>query len=199
MKKSVELSAVNNILILLSVIVSIIYAFIYVTQSDYLMIVSSLLVMMMPLGIYLIEKLFKIKIPSILKTGYLSFVLIAAVFGAIANFYGKFDYYDKFVHFFSGIFTTLLFIVIFRYIIKNKFDNVEIIKLGTIIFNTAIAAFWEIGEFSFDLLFKRGVQRGLTDTMTDMIAAITGGLVIIFLFIKPLMENEKICISKKTK
>jgi hypothetical protein len=199
MKKNVDLSVVNNILILLSVIVSITYAFIYVTQGDYLMIVSSLLVMLLPLGIYLIEEMLKISIPSILKTGYLSFVLISAVLGAIANFYGQFEYYDKFVHFFSGVFTTLIFIILFRYIVKSKFNNDKIIKLGTVIFNTAIAAFWEICEFSFDLVFKRGVQRGFTDTMTDMIAAIIGGLIIILFFMDPLMRNQKMLIYKKTK
>jgi uncharacterized membrane protein YjdF len=47
-----------------------------------------------------------------------------------------------------------------------------------VIFTIAIGALWEIGEFTFDVILKGSEQRGLEDTMMDMIYDSMAGIII---------------------
>ena len=45
-----------------------------------------------------------------------------------------------------------------------------------------MASFWEIGEFVSDQVFRANVQRGLGNTMRDLILGITGAAGLLLLF-----------------
>ncbi|MDD2469330.1 MAG: DUF2238 domain-containing protein [Bacilli bacterium] len=139
--------------------------------------------------LYIIDIKIGYKIPVIVKTISLSFLFISAVLGSVVDLYDYIPLYDKITHFLSGIAVSWLFIIwVLR---KNKDYNVCILRI--MCFNAAIAAFWEVGEYLVDLVFNTNFQKGLTDTMLDMIMAIIGGLLITLIY--KWKRKNNICLS----
>jgi hypothetical protein len=196
-KKLSPLSVINISIIVISIIVCIIFSVNYLIKKDYLMAVSSIVVIILPFAIYIFERIIKKIIPDDIKLSYLAFVLLSAVLGAIANLYGNLYFYDKIVHFLSGVVIALAFFIGLKFFDENIRYKKWIIILGTTIFNAGVAAFWEICEFYFDMVFNKHVQRGLTDTMTDMIAAIIGCIILSLILINQLTENRGLFKAKK--
>ena len=119
-----------------------------------------------------------LKAPTHLYVLALIFVYLASPLGSIMNFYRSIDPYDKIVHFFSGI-----LIAAFGWFVINKLlpavdGKTKFIGcLTAFLFASASAGLWEIFEFVTDILAGGGMQRGMVDTVTDMIAGNLGGIV----------------------
>lgn len=117
------------------------------------------------------------RIPTHLYVLALIFVYMASPLGSIMNFYRSIDPYDKIVHFFSGI-----LIAAFGWFIITKLLPVVdgktkfIACMVAFLFASAGAGIWEIFEFSADKLAGGEMQRGMIDTVTDMIAGNLGGI-----------------------
>lgn len=184
------LPKINAAIVVLSVLICIIYAVYYFMKSDIFMAMSSLVVIILPLLIYVIDRLTKWKIPNFIKTAYLLFLFESAILGAIGNFYGTVPLYDKWIHFTSGIIISWFFAIGFDLYRKHNKPNMGIFILFLTSFNTAIAAFWEISEFLFDIIFGKQVQRGLSDTINDMIVAVIGGIIITVIYILKYRKNK---------
>ena len=118
-----------------------------------------------------------LKVPRYLYILTLVFVYMASPLGSIMNFYRTIGPYDKIVHFISG-----LLIAAFGYVLITKLLPVVdkkaklIACLFAFLFASASAGIWEIFEFTTDKLAGGGMQRGMVDTVTDMIAGNLGGL-----------------------
>lgn len=113
----------------------------------------------------------------------IAFVFFASPVGSILNFYRTVGPYDKIVHFFSGILIAAFgYMIIWKMINKTKVDKKEHSKflgisvLFAILFSFAGAGIWEIMEFIMDILASGTMQRGMVDTITDMIAGDLGGI-----------------------
>lgn len=187
-KMSKNLSKINFSIVVFSVFMCIMYATLYFLKQDYLMVFTSLIVMLLPLLIYVVDKITKTIVPDPIKTAYLVFVFASAILGAIGNFYEYIHFYDKIVHFASGLLISSAFAVWYEKLYK-KYNIWEIIFSLTC-FNATIAMLWEVFEYTMDLLFDRHVQKGLSDTMTDMIMAVIGGILIAIVYID--RYNKKI-------
>lgn len=114
----------------------------------------------------------------------LAFVFFASPMGSVLDLYRSFGPYDKIVHFFSGILLATLGMMMIRYLIK-KFGNLDEGQLAKLIvpaiafaffFSSAGAGIWEIFEFTADKVAGGGMQRGMVDTVTDIIAGNIGAL-----------------------
>lgn len=114
----------------------------------------------------------------------LLFVFFASPMGSVLDLYRSFGPYDKIVHFFSGILLATLGMMIITYLLK-RFGQVEEGQMVKMIvpavifaffFSSAGAGIWEIFEFTADKLAGGGMQRGMVDTVTDMIAGNIGAL-----------------------
>lgn len=115
-------------------------------------------------------------------------VSLHSVFGIWMGFYDKFHIYDFILHLTGGMWLVFLIypIVIGIELLsadsKNPFFYFKMVTI-TLLTVTALGAFWEIGEFISDLIFKnypgyRLAQEGsLFDTMTDMLANLIGTIV----------------------
>lgn len=113
----------------------------------------------------------------------LAFVFFAAPVGSVLNLYRSVGPYDKIVHFFSGILIGAFgYMIIWKMINKNHIDKKEHSKLLSVsaLFSMlaagAGAGIWEIMEFTMDIIASGTMQRGMVDTITDIIAGDLGGI-----------------------
>lgn len=130
----------------------------------------------------------------------LAFVYFASPVGSVLNFYRSVGPYDKIVHFFSGILIAAFgYMIIWRLIRKNNVGKNEYNKLNgiSILFSIlaawAGAGLWEIMEFTMDIIASGTMQRGMVDTITDMIAGDIGGIcygLVMILVLKKKINNR---------
>lgn len=115
----------------------------------------------------------------------LLFCFFAAIVGSTLGGYDT-PYYDKIVHFGSGLLLTIAGYILFCVLkktrrIEGKEDTIIMfIFINT--FNLAIAALWEFYEYSTLVFFNydciNHYSSGVHDSMTDMLCAFVGGLLI---------------------
>ncbi len=158
---------------------------------------SVILVMLLP---WIIERVFKIKIPSNLKTTYVIYIFMAHFLGSIIDFYHRFNNYDKLMHFSSGILTAFTGVYLMSLLKtynskKNVFNIIFIIS-----FTTLVAFSWELFEFTCDNLFSKDAQNvlttGVSDTMWDMIVAFFGSVLVSILYTIEVKTKIKLLITR---
>lgn len=113
----------------------------------------------------------------------LIFVYCASPVGSVLNLYRSVGPYDKIVHFFSGILLAWIATVLLSRLFDRAVSEVRNTKLYMLLqcgfaffFSSAGAGIWEIFEFTTDRLTGGEMQRGMVDTVTDIIAGNTGAL-----------------------
>lgn len=140
---------------------------------------------------FVMNKLFKLQIPTFLCVTFWFFLFCSVFLGEVASFYYIVPHWDDFLHLLSSCMTGLLGYMIFAMFFKGK--NADIPRGGAVIFalcfSMAIGALWEIYEFSFDGLLKLNMQKyafedgveklgrlALIDTMKDIIVDTSGAV-----------------------
>ena len=122
---------------------------------------------------YIVNKLFKVKLNDGVIFVWLIFIFLAHYMGVTAEFYNKWEGFDKIVHTFSGILTAYVGMLLIPKDNKIWFSILFIIS-----FSWMCAGLWETFEFVCNILFggdaQRVVETGVTDTMMDMIVAFIG-------------------------
>jgi hypothetical protein len=122
------------------------------------------------------------------------------VAGHISEFYIVFSpYYDKIAHLVSSItISSLGFSVV---LIVDRFSGVRLtrfmVALSIVALTMALGAIWEIYEFAFDQLLGMQLQKGLDDTMYDLIFDLCGALIIAVIGYFYLRERPKEEISER--
>lgn len=116
------------------------------------------------------------------KTVYyivMGFIFASMYLASIFNFY-SIPYYDKALHLFSGFIISITGYILYVELFKEKTrDGIKDYASAIFVslYSTAMAAVWEIWEFSTDLLFGLSAQNGLTDTMVDIISGTVVGVI----------------------
>lgn len=177
------LPILNVVIACVTILLFIYYGFYYYSIDDTFMMASSFAAIFIPLFIFIVDKLSGHRIPQVGKFVYLLFFFFSAGLGAIGNFYGTVPYYDKFIHTSMGLLFTWLFILGYERYKKHQKYDFRTFALSSICFTATLAVFWEICEFTFDLIFDKNVQKSNTDTMMDMIVAIVGCIIVTLIFI----------------
>ncbi len=132
------------------------------------------------------------------------FMIVAIYLSNRFDLYHRFWFFDIILHSFSGVIIASVLPTLFLKDETRRAMSPLEAAFISFVFAVASAGFWEIMEFSFDLLTKSDVQRnlirerellssdwqnpGILDTMNDMINGTAGGIlgsVLIFI-------NEKI-------
>lgn len=112
----------------------------------------------------------------------LVFIFMASPMGSVINLYRSFEPYDKIVHFISGFLLAALGMLIIEKLMKIASDNDDIKRFmipmifAACMFSSGGAGIWEIFEFFADKIAGGEMQRGMTDTVTDIIAGNTGSV-----------------------
>lgn len=139
-----------------------------------------------------------VKVPDGLFYTGLLFIFFASPMGSIVDLYRIWGPYDKIVHLASGVLLAAagcaLCCRLFNRVEKDIVGGscvagedravgtsgrgpvLEIIILFAFLTASAGAGLWEIFEFAADKVAGGGMQRGMVDTLTDMIAGNLGGL-----------------------
>lgn len=109
----------------------------------------------------------------------LGFDIFATSLGSVLNLYHYIGYFDRFVHFLSGILLAEGGMLIIRWLYKKRnAPTDEFLQLAfAFTFSCSCAAFWEIYEFSADTFIKTSMQGVNSNTMGDIVSGVLGGLV----------------------
>ena len=161
----------------------------------------------------ILHRIIHIKIPHLMEVIFVAFCFCCLILGDVADFYGKFDWWDSLEHGMSGVLLGIL-----GYAIINTFNKVEgnrlkyspvFVSMWVLCFALAAGALWEIMEFITDGLFGLNSQQYLTtpgtfdkavpleghealrDTMEDLILDFVGALFISVLGFFDLKRQRK--------
>ena len=190
---------VNNIIRIITSIVSIL-SLIFITKTDaYGVMIKSTIVLILFVPTIL-KKIFKIKISDGLELVFLIYIFFAQYLGTIIDLYHKIYFYDTLMHFLSGFLTSVLAINIL--VNLNVYDKKKILFniLFVVAFSSLVAFSWECIEFVGDKLFHHDAQNVLTtgvdDTMKDMIVAILASILFCLLYAYEEVNNKKLIVKK---
>ena len=180
---------INNIIIILSLIVELIYFIMnpIITVDNILLLLSYIPVIFIPRIFNFIFKKSKIKITDDIEFAYLIFLILAFLFGSIMGGYSKIYWYDSFTHLLSGVFTAFMAIVILKWL--NRYDKKDIVFniIYMILITLSVAVLWECTEFTIDKVLGTDTQKvlttGVNDTMKDMICALLGAILYIVYYV----------------
>ena len=165
-------------LLRLTLLAAAVLAIIYGSWFNLLIIVITLVFTFLP---RLVEKKYKIYIPLDFEFVIIFFVYACLFLGEVGDFYGRFWWWDVFLHTFSAIaFCFLGFIAFFLLFKAEKIKTHPAwIAIFSFCFSLTVAVLWEIFEFTMDQVFETNMQKsGLMDTMGDLISASVSSLLV---------------------
>lgn len=153
-------------------------------------------------------KLTKIEFSLPLTLAYEAFIIVAMILGIDLNWYSEMlvtasgdSYYDKIVHFSSGILVAVVGQELFQMFVprseKTKTSRwfQALFLLGAV---ALVAVGWECYEFLYDEIcggqMQELVKSGVADTMWDMIASLGGGVICIIF----ILYSQKVPKTSKT-
>lgn len=126
-----------------------------------------------------------------------AFVYFASLIGSSFHGYSVLGF-DKVLHFSSGLLLTIVSVMIFMIIKKvSHITNKEDYHLFLVFINAmnlAIAVCWEFYEYAMLIFFDNDCinhyTQGVHDSMTDMLCAFVGGMIITALIMRSYMQNK---------
>ena len=127
-----------------------------------------------------VEKVYKSHISFRIQLVYYVFLFISLDLGICLDWYKTTPYFDKAVHFGSGVLSALVgyYALVYFKVIKNPrgFKILFIVSLCML-----IAVGWECFEFASDKFLGQHMQQlisvGVDDTMFDLLAAAAGSII----------------------
>lgn len=186
-----------NISLILIAVIGTLY-FVFTRDTNIVLILKDISIIVTISALYIIRKLFKIKISEVINLTYLIFIFMAHFLGVICELYNYIYWFDKFIHFLSGIVTAFVAIYLLVKFRKDKnmfFDILVIISL-----TLAVAAFWEIFEYLSSFYFHMDPQKvlttGVSDTMGDIIVAFLGSILVSICYYFENKYNYNLLIKK---
>jgi hypothetical protein len=128
------------------------------------------------------ERIFRIKLPEEFKFIIVAFTFLAFFFGEAYAWYDKFWWWDWLLHGGSGfLIAPLAFFYLYSIFGKEAKKHPLFVFIFILFFGLAIGTLWEYFEFTVDKLFNGTMQKGLQDTMEDLLFDGLGALVIAIL------------------
>ena len=189
---------INNIIIILSLVIELIYFIMnpIITVDNILLLLSYIPVIFIPKIFNYIFKKSKIKITDDIEFAYLIFLILAFLFGSIMGGYSKIYWYDSFTHLLSGVFTAFMAPIVLKWL--NRYDKKDIIfnVIYIILVTLSVAVLWECTEFTIDKILGTDTQKvlttGVNDTMKDMICALVGSILYSIYYLYSLSKKSNI-------
>lgn len=178
--------------------VTLVYAFYYnYSINDMQSFKMGIVAIFTPLIIPIIFKLFKLKRVYEIDIINVVFVYFASLIGSCLGGY-SWPYFDKVVHFISGLIFALVAIMVFSYIKKVKRptnrEDYTLFILFINFMNLAIAVLWEFYEYAMLIFFQNDCinhySTGVHDSITDMLCAFVAGLLITVMIMRCYKKNK---------
>lgn len=142
---------------------------------------------------YIFEKVAHLRMPTGLKVSLIAFCFCALILGDVADFYGRFVWWDLLLHGLSGILLGISAHTILNAICKS---GATFSAIWIICFVLGIGSLWEMMEYVTDGIFNLNSQQfrvstgtfdesvplpgreALRDTMEDMLMNLAGASII---------------------
>lgn len=126
-----------------------------------------------------IVKILKVKLPEEFYIMNIVFVFMASLWGSCLGGYSL-PYFDKIVHTFCGVIFAELFYLLYKYFLReDKRKSLMFLFINGL--NMATAVSWEFYEFCLLYFLNYDAIRNVTgvyDTITDMMVATFGGVLL---------------------
>jgi len=159
--KSKKLDIIIYVLLNILTTIFLIKELIDTNIKNVMICLSCLIVYLLP---YLVEKKFKLKIPTILKVSIFLFSFSSEILGEVNNFYDIIPFWDAILHTVNGFLSASIGFSLIQLLNKKIRLNLLsplFILLFSFCFSMVVGITWEILEYSSDCIFK-------TDMQTDM-------------------------------
>ncbi len=157
-------------------------AFYFAFKGDWASVFSTVLVFVLMSAPSVLKYRYRFYLPFALDLGIVCFIFATLFLGQLANFYDNIPFWDKFVHFQSGLILGVAGFVLVYTLNEQKSVHLDLspgfVSFFAVTFSLAIGVVWEVVEFIADSLFGIDWQNGNADTMWDLIAAGAGALVV---------------------
>jgi hypothetical protein len=161
-------------------------------RLEYVWFIGIMFALFLTLVPTLLERDFKVKLPLIFDVAITVSVFLHVI-GGYVDFYDYVPYYDHFTHFISAATVSLIGVTL----LYDLAFHVRIVKLPplgfgifTVLFAMSMGVTWEFLEWGFDLAVGTGLQRGLHDTMVDLLFDTIAGIIIGTVAALKLMRGE---------
>ena len=163
-------------IIRLSLVVAFVLA---IYQSRYTVVMVTALTFILTFIPEFIEHKYQVKLPIEFEMFVVLFIFASLYLGEVHRYYDQFWWWDSALHIGSGV--ALGFVGFAIMLILDKAGKIQtspfILSLFAFCFAMAAGAVWEIFEFAMDMIFGLNMQKGLVDTMADLIADAAGAIV----------------------
>jgi hypothetical protein len=155
---------------------------IFTVQGDWASAGSTILIFMLMFFPAHLRERHRLYLPFTLDLGIVGFIFITLFLGHIQRFYDHVPFWDKFVHFQSGLLLGATGYIIIYLLNEQRTSRLDLtpgfVSVFAIIFSLAIGAIWEMLEFAADYALSIHWQDGLSDTMWDLIVNAIGAVII---------------------
>lgn len=160
----------------------------------------------------LLGRLTGMKVPPAIETGLVAFCFSALILGDVADFYGRFSWWDLLLHALSGILLGIVACYILDKVCEKASAKASplFIAVWSVCFVLAVGALWEMMEYvtdgmlglnsqqflesggTFDESIPLPGREALRDTMEDMLLNLTGALILTAaMAFRRVKENQK--------
>ena len=168
-------------LFLLAMLALAVYSIQAADWADLFVIIQASVIPFIP---YFLEKRFSIHTPYLLRTSFILFMFCTLILGEIADLYNTFWWWDIVLHSVSSAGITVIGFILMTVIYRDRDLKSAPLLTSFLVFSfsMSLAVLWEVYEFTIDFFFETetAMQINNTDTMTDLIVAIIGSLVVCF-------------------
>lgn len=157
-----------TILMLIANNISLIFAESDSTRSVYIFnILESTLMIALIIIPAVFTRVSRYEIPPIMEIMYIVFCTGCIILGEIGDFYAKISWWDSMLHLSSGVLFGILGYIIIN--TMNRFDGKTskfspiFVSFWVVCFSLAMAAIWELFEFTVDEIFGTNMQQYLVN------------------------------------
>lgn len=150
-----------------------------VYRGEYLFALAIAFAVLLSLVPSLVERNYNVTLPFEFDLLITLSLFLHTFFGEGFDFYEKYWFWDKALHLYGGGVVGLIAFVgayTLHYTRKVRL-TIPFIGFFTVTFAVAVGGMWEVGEFAVDELLGKNTQKGLDNTMWDLINDLAGGVV----------------------
>ena len=168
-----------SITIFLLILVQIVFLF----QQNWFNLALSVFTLMLVFLPSVLDKKISVDYPNFIITQVVIYLYLSALLGSLMNYFEQYWWWDLFVHLLLGLIVGSIGFLLVLELTRHRPESARLssgmLVIFAFAFSVAIGTIWEIVEFTIDSLFGTNLQlSSLRDTMTDLIADITGALII---------------------
>jgi len=169
-----------------------VFAVVTLIKGEYVWAIGIVLAILITFMPTILARDFDVTLPFVFDIAITVSVFLHVV-GGYVDWYDYVQYYDHFTHSISSA-TVALIAVTMLYVLAYYTELVKLppamFGLFTVMFTMTMGVVWEFLEWGFDMAFATTLQRGLTDTMLDLLFDTIAGLIVAVIAVVRLEVGE---------